>query len=535
MRRGLVALGMAILILAVGSCAKGESRSSEAVTIAIETNPVSLDPRVATDAVSQHVIELLFNGLVRADANFRIVPDLAERWEQPDDHIYIFHLRRGVQFHHGRELTAEDVRFTFESLKSVGSVHAAVLEEVEKIEVLDRFRIAFHLKRRFAPILYHLTTGIVPAEVARRDGFGQQPVGTGPFRFRRWVQNERVEVEAFPEHFGGPPHIGRLRLRVIPDATIRFLELKKGTIDLLPGSLPPEVLPLVEALPGIEVAKIPSSNYTYLGFNLEDPILSDLRVRRAIAHAIDRQGLITHLLRGQAIPATGLLSPQHWAYESSVKTFPFDPEKAKRLLAEAGYPMTKGPGRLTLNFKATTNELNRTIAEAIQYQLAQVGIVLTIRSYEWGTFYADIKSGNFQLYVLTWVGITDPDYYHYIFHSDSRPPRGANRGRFQNPEVDRLLFEGRHASDAHARKVAYGRAQQILANELPYVSLWHEVRWAAHKAGIRGFSLMPGGDFTTLKDIYTDDRRPTTDDRPARKNKDIGIRGHRSSDIGKRN
>lgn len=504
MRRGPVPIGIALLILAVGGCARGETHPSDVVTVAIETNPVSLDPRVATDALSLRVIELLFNGLVRTDAHFHIVPGLAERWEQPDERTYVFHLRRGVRFHHGRELTAEDIRFTFESLATVGSAHAAVLEEIHKIRVLDPYRVAFHLKRRFAPILYHLTVGIVPAELAGRDGFGQQPVGTGPFRFKRWVQNERVEVAAFQDYFGGEPHVERLSLRIIPDATIRFLELKKGTIDLLSGSLPPEVMRLVESLPGMEVATIPSSNYTYLGFNLEDPILSDLRVRRAIAHAVDRNEMITYLLRGQATLATGLLSPQHWAYESHVETFPFDPEKAKRLLDAAGYPLQDGV-RFNLTFKATTNELVRTIAEAMQHMLSQVGIALEIRSYEWGTFYADIRSGNFQLYVLTWVGITDPDYYHYIFHSDSRPPRGANRGGYRNSEVDRLLLAGRQAADVNARKATYRRIQKILAEELPYVSLWHELRWAAYKARVRGFHLMPGGDFTPLKDIWLED------------------------------
>ena len=501
MRRGLLLLGIAVLVLGIGGCGKGESRSSEVVTVAIETNPVTLDPRVATDALSLRVIGLLFNGLVRADEHFRIVPDLAERWEQPNERTYIFYLRRGVRFHHGREVTAEDVRYTFESLKTVGSAHAAVLEEIQEIRTLDRYRVAFHLKRPFASILYRLTLGIVPVELARRDDFGQEPVGTGPFRFRGWVQNDWVKVEAFPDHFGGEPRIGQLRFRIIPEATIRFLEMKKGTIDLLLASLPPEIFPLVVALPEVQVAKVPSSNYTYLGFNLEDRILSDLRVRRAIAHAIDQEGLITHLLRGQATVATGLLPPQHWAYESQVETFPFDPERARRLLDEAGYPLQDGV-RFNLTFKATTNELVRTIAEAIQYQLSQVGIALEIRSYEWGTFYADIKSGNFQLYVLTWVGITDPDYYHDIFHSDSRPPRGANRGRYQNDEVDRLLLAVRRKSDLNERKAIYSRLQQILAKELPYVSLWHEIRWTAYKSRIRGFAPMPGGDFTPLKNVH---------------------------------
>ncbi|MGH7431989.1 MAG: ABC transporter substrate-binding protein [Candidatus Methylomirabilales bacterium] len=505
-RLGLLPLGMAIILLGLGACGTGEGRSAAAVVAAIETNPVSLDPRVATDALSLHVAGLLFNGLVRADDHLRVVPDLARRWEQPDHRTVIFHLREGVRFHHGRELTADDVRFTFESLQTIGSAYTPLLQEVKEIRVLDRYRVAFHLKRPFAPLLYHLTVRIVPADIASQGGFGQAPVGTGPFRFTRWGQNEEVELEAFPEYFGGSPRITRLRLRIIPDATIRFLELKKGNIDLLFGSLPPEILSLVDSLPGVRTATGPSSNYTYLGFNLRDPILADRKVRRAIAYALDRKGLIAHLLRGQATAATGLLFPQHWAYEPQVATFPFDPERARRLLDEAGYPVTQEGVRFALTFKATTGELSRAIAEAIQFQLAQVGIRLEIRSYEWGTFYADIKSGNFQLYVLTWVGITDPDYYQYIFHSDSLPPLGANRGYYRNPEVDRLLLHGRRTSDTGGRRTTYGRIQQILAEELPYISLWHELRWIAYKARIRGFSLMPGGDFTPLKDVWIDDR-----------------------------
>ncbi len=505
MKRGLLPVGIAIVFLGLGACGSGEGRSSGLLTAAIDTNPVTLDPRVATDALSLHVIELLFNGLVRVDEHFRIVPDLAERWERPNDLTVEFHLRRGVRFHNGRELSADDVRYTFESLRTVGSAHASVLQEVQDIQVLDRYRVAFRLRRPFAPILYHLAVGIVPAEMGNENGFGQAPVGTGPFRFKRWEHNERVELEAFAGYFDGPPRIERLRLRIIPDATIRFLELKKGTIDLVLGALPPEVLSLVEGLPGVRVARVLSSNYTYLGFNLRDPILRDVRVRQAIAHAIDRDGLLTHLLRGQAIPATGLLFPQHWAYEPRVKTFPFDPDKARRLLDEAGFPEIGGV-RFPLTFKATTSELSRAIAEAIQYQLSQVGIQVEIRTYEWGTYYADITSGNFQLYVLTWVGITDPDYYHYIFHSASLPPRGANRGHYHDTEVDRLLIVGRQASDIPPRMKVYSRVQQILAEDIPYVSLWHEVRWAAYKDRIAGFSLMPGGDFISLKDVHIDDR-----------------------------
>ncbi|MFQ5839961.1 MAG: ABC transporter substrate-binding protein [Candidatus Methylomirabilales bacterium] len=502
--RGLVLAGGLILPAVLG-CGPRAGLEHPGLVIGIATDPTTLDPRVATDAVSLHLTELIFSSLVRTDAGLRVIPDLAERWEQPDPRTYIFALRSNVRFHHGPEVTADDVRYTYESLRDprLGSAYAGVLKEVEEIEVLDRYRIAFRLRRPFSPFLYHLTLGIVPADRGAAKDFGQRPVGSGPFRFAGWAPNERVELTAFAGHFRGGPRVNRIRFRVIPDATIRYLELRKGSLDLLPGELPPELLPVAQALPGYRLLQGPSSNYTYLGFNLRDRILRDRRVREAIALAIDREGLVRHLLRGQAIPATGPLFPGHWAYQGKVGRLGLDRDRAERLLDAAGY-RRRGGVRFELEFKATTDELNRAIAEAIQYQLGLVGITVRIRGYEWGTFYADIKSGNFQIYVLTWVGITDPDYLHYLFHSESIPPVGANRGFYMDPEVDRLLEAGRETTDWRKRRIIYGRVQQILAQDLPYVSLWHERRWALVKKRLRGFTLMPGGELTPLQDVWID-------------------------------
>lgn len=472
--------------------------------MALESAPATLDPRLATDAVSVHLSGLLFNGLTRLDPQAEPVPDLAARWEVTGGKAYRFTLRRGVRFHDGRELTAEDVAYTLRSVQdpALGSPLRGALEPVESIRVLDRHTLRLDLRGPYAPLLAALAVGVVPRPAEGGGATGAVPVGTGPYRLARLVPREQVELTAFPDHFAGPPRIASLRFRVIPDATTRLLELRKGTVDLLPGGLPPELLPAVRSLPHVQVLTGPSSNTTYLAFNLRDPILRDRRVRAAIASALDRDGLVAHLMRGLAEPATGLLPSRHWAYRGDVQQVPHDPARAKAMLDAAGYPAGPDGVRFPLTFKATTAELSRALGEVVQEQLREVGIRVRIVSHEWGTFFADIRSGNFQVTALTWVGIADPDYLHYIFHSASVPPHGANRGAYANPEVDRLLEAARGTADREARRALYGRVQQILAEDLPYVFLWHEVRWAALKADLRGFRLLPAGDFSALREVH---------------------------------
>ncbi len=490
--------------MAASACARGPAAEEGGLTVALESAPATLDPRVATDAVSVHLSGLLFNGLTRLDAQAEPVPDLAARWEVARGREYRFTLRRGVRFHDGRELTAEDAAFTLRSIQdpALGSPLRGALEPVQAVEVLDRYTLRLRLSRPHAPLLTALAVGIVPRPAEDGGATGAVPVGTGPFRLARFVPREEVELTAFPGHFAGPPRLTSLRFRVIPDATTRLLELRKGTVDLLPGGLPPELLPAVRSLPHVRVLTGPSSNTTYLAFNLRDPILRDRRVRAAVASALDREGLVAHLMRGLAEPATGLLPPRHWAYEGNVARHPYDPARAKALLDAAGYPAGPGGVRFALTFKATTGELSRALGEILQEQLRAVGIPVRIVSHEWGTFFADIRSGNFQVTALTWVGIADPDYLHYIFHSESVPPQGANRGAYRNPEVDRLLDEARATPERDRRRVLYGRVQEILAEDLPYVFLWHEVRWAALKGDLQDFRLLPAGDFTALREVH---------------------------------
>ena len=481
---------------------------ADRLVIAIESNPVTLDPRFATDAYSERITHLLYSALVRVDANFQVLPELAESWSQPDPLTYRFVLRRGARFHDGRPLTAEDVRYTFASMldPATASPHRRVYEMIDRITVRGPQEIEFHLAAPHAPFLVNMVKGIVPAHLAGPRGrdFGRRPVGSGPFQLVRWVEDERLELAAFADYYGGAPPIAGIIVKIVPEETIRLLELQKGNLDLVQNNIPLEMVPLLEADGRFRLITTPSTTYTYLGMNLGDPRLADLRVRRALAHAIDRGAIIRELLRGLAQEATGLLAPVHWAYEPAVARYPYDPARAKALLDAAGLADPDGAGpqrRTSFSFKTSQNELARRIAEVIQQQLAEVGIDMTIRSYEWGTFYADIKAGNFELYTLSWVGIVDPDIYYELFHSASVPPAGSNRGGYRNQAVDRLAARGRRTDDPHERRAIYQELQRIIGDELPYVSLWYPMNVIVLKRRVEGFVPSPSGDWYALTSV----------------------------------
>jgi len=499
-----------MLTLLISACNSG-GIPPDTVVIGIESEPTNLDPRLATDANSSRINGLIYSGLLRQDENGLIQPDLAVNWETPDPGTYLFHLREGVRFHDGTVLTSRDVKYTFESIldPALGSPHKSTFEQIERIETPDDKTIRFVLREPFAPFLLSMTMGIVLAQSASAQGadFAKAPVGTGPFRLAKRNTGESYDLSANPDYFEGAPKLSRVIFRVVPDNTVRFLELQKGTLNLVVNGIELDYIPLVNKDPRLKLMTGPGVNYSYIGFNLTDPLLKKQKVREAIAHAVDRDSIIRHLLKEMAHPATGLLSPMNWAYYGEVKTFEYSPQKSRELLDQAGYPDPDGGGpgmRFTLSYKTSQDEQGKRIAAALQQQLKEVGIEVTIRSYEWGTFYGDIKSGNFQLYSLSWVGVTDPDIYDYIFHSKNFPPAGANRGRYANPEVNALLERARRTLDLSRRKAYYRKVQEILAADLPYVSLWHYDNVAVIRKNVEGFVLNPRGDLYSLKDVRVD-------------------------------
>jgi peptide/nickel transport system substrate-binding protein len=496
-----------LALLALGACTQARPEGS-AIIVGMTNPVVNLDPRVGSDEASQKAHQLIFNTLVRINDDLGIVPELAESLEPSADRTsYVARLRRGVLFHDGNELTADDVVYTFRSFldPAFRGRSAAYRQQLAAVTALDRYTVEFKLKGRFASFPINLVMGIV------RTGSGaanaRQPVGTGPYRVVRFVPDDRLVLAAFDRHYGGRPRNEAVVLKVIPDDTMRGLELRNRTIDLVVNDLSPDIVHQLRESGGYGVATSAGTDYAYIGLNMRDRLLGRAAVRRAIGFAIDRQAIVTYLRRGLATTALGIVPPMSWAFESNVFDFTFDPAEARRLLDAEGLPDPDGDGplvRFGLSFRTSTSEVYRIQAAAIQQDLARVGIGVDVRSTELQTLRDDVARGNYQMYSLQWVGVTDPDMLRLVYHSSQMPPVGLNRVYYRNPDVDRAIDEASAAGSAADRRAFYGRAQQLIAEDVPYISLWYKTNVAVFQPDIHGVKLSPIADFTFLKDVSRD-------------------------------
>ena len=482
------------------SCARKPDPNT--VVVMIESSPTNLDPRVGLDAQSERIDDLLFDSLVRRNEHFELKPWLAESWEIPDPLTYVFHLRSDVKFHDGQPLTARDVKWTLDSLLTgkVRSSKAAAYSTIASVDASDGTTLIIHLKEPQASLLWNLSDGaigVVP--YGSGEDFNRRPIGSGPFRFVSAAQDKEVVVERNPHYWAGNAHLDRVQFRVIPDATTRALELRKHSADVAVNSLTADTVLALRRDPGLEVMQAPGTIYAYLAMNLRDPVLQDVRVRRALAHAIDVQPIIRYLLRDQARPAFSILPPEHWAYDSDVDRYPFDPSLARRMLDNAGYRETNGV-RFHLTMKTSSDESTRVMAAVFQQQLREVGVALDIRTFEFATFFSDITKGAFQVYSMRWIGGNqDPDIFEYVFDSGSFPPKRANRTFYSNPRVDALIREGRNTLDQAKRKVVYAEIQQIIAEDLPYINLWYLDNIVVHTARLKRIEINPAGNYDFLR------------------------------------
>jgi len=471
------------------------------VVFLIESSPANLDPRIGTDGQSEHIDELMFDGLVARDASFHFTPALAENWEQPDPLTLVFHLRDGVRFHDGSPLTARDVVWSVESIRSgqIVSPKAAAYVSVNTVEARDPRTVVFHLNHADNFLLTNLSTGafgVVPEGSGRE--FWRQPVGTGPFRFVSQQIDQNVVLERNPLSWSGAPKIERVRFAVVPDATTESLELEKGSGDVAVNSLPIDALAPLATRPNLAIEDVPGTQVQYLNFNLRDPLLKDARVRQAIACAIDRKQIIESLLRGHAQPAESLLPANHWAWAGDVARYEYDPARAARLLDDAGYHAGTNGVRFHLTMKTSTDEGTRLLAAVLQQQLAKVGIALEQRSYEFATFYSDVNRGAFQMYSLRWIGNEQPDIFG-VYSTENFSPRGTNRSHYSNTKLDALLNEARQDADTARRRAKYVEAQQILARDLPAVNLWYRNTVVVHNRRLTHIIPTPSGSYTFLE------------------------------------
>lgn len=494
-----------LLILFLSSCTRAVPTQPGVVNFVIESMPTNLDPRIGTDGQSERIDGLLFDSLVELDEHRIPHGDLAESWETPDPLTYVFHLRPGVKFHDGRVLTSADVKYTFDSIldRSVTSPKRGAYLLVKSIEAPDPATVIFHLSEPNSGFLLDIcrpAVGVVPAGAG--SDFANHPIGTGAFRFVSAQQDDSVVLERNDSYFRAPAKINRINFRVVPEAIVRALELRKGTADLELTSLTPDMIPVLKAQPGIEVTEEPGNNYSYIVFNFDDPVLAKRDVRQALALATNRQQIIRYLLRGQAREADGPLPPSSWAYEPNIKHFGYDPQQAERLLDEAGFPQSSGQNgmRFKVDLKTSTEESTRLLGSALQEQWRAVGVDLEVKPMEIATLFSDLTRGIFQLSTLKWIGVnSDPEFFEFVFSSKRIPPLGANRGRYRNPALDALMDQARSETDREKRKKLFSEIQKIVAEDVPYLSLWYQDNICVHRKRVSNVHLSPTGDYDFLR------------------------------------
>ncbi len=478
----------------------------------------TLIPILATDSASHSVAGLIYNGLVKYDGEYNVVGDLAESWEVSDDNLTItFHLKKGVRFHDGAPLTARDVEFTYRVTMDPNTLTAyrGDFEPVDSVEVLDDHTLRVRYKEPFAPALISWGAAVLPRHLLEgkdinTSELGRHPVGTGPFRFVEWTTGQRIVLERNPDYFDLDPDTGmrlpyfdRYVFRIIPDLGVQFNELLAGKIDMM-GLKPLQWVRQTESerfRSQYNKYKYLANAYTYLGYNLEKPMFQDVRVRRALTHAIDKNEIVEGVLLGLGVPATGPYKPGTWVYNPDVPKYPYDPEKAKALLAEAGWTDTDGDGVLDkdgqpFRFTVLTNQGNDQrlkSAEIIQQRLKAVGVEIEIRVLEWAAFINEfVKPGKFDAVILGWTITQDPDLYD-VWHSSKAVPGGLNHTHYRNPEVDDLLVRARKTFDREERKRLYDRFQEILAEDQPYTFLYVPYALVAVSNRVHGIRPAPAG------------------------------------------
>ncbi|MBS1814294.1 MAG: ABC transporter substrate-binding protein [Acidobacteria bacterium] len=472
------------------------------VVVDIESSPNNLDLRIGTDAQSEHVGALIFESLVKKDEHYNLQPWLATSWQWRDPRTLVFQIRPNVRFHDGSPLTAADVAWTIESMHTgaILTSKSSNFSSVDRAEATGLLTCVVHLKKSDVGVLFNLSDGL--SGIVKRGAGNKAPlIGTGPFRFVSQVVDKEILLDRNPYYWGKQPHIDHVRFNVVPDDTTRALEIRKGSADIVSNALRLDTVYYLRNDPRVVIETYPGSILNYINFNVTDPELHDRRVRQAIAYAVDRAAIIRAVFRGEARLANTMLPEGHWAAatDAEIPQYNYNPAKARALLDEAGLKPDTDGIRLHLTLKTSTDDTTRLIAMVVQQQLRQVGIALELRSNEFGTFYADVTKGAFQMYALRWLGANeDPDIFRYQYSSSSFPPKGANRGHFSNPRVDALLMQGQSETDQAKRRIIYVELERILAEEEPTLNLFYLNNVVVHSHRLKNVRPNSSANFDFL-------------------------------------
>ena len=503
----------------------GCRRKSSAFVIALGDNIRTIDPigSPSVDAASERVRTLMFNSLVKKDEKFDYVGDLASNIQRSVDGLaFTFTLHDGIKFQDGRPLTSADAKYTLDLVFSSNFAKSASFYEgsgtskkslVAKVDAPDPMTVVVTLTKPWVGLLSNL----VPVSIIPKDSYEAQkthPLGTGPFKFVQYDTSQQVlDLEAHHDYWEGPPAIQTLRVRVVSDMNALQAELRSGRVDIapLPTSLSPDAIKLLSQDPNLQVRQFTGSNLALLTFNTSQPPLNDVRVRQAIAYAIDRESMIRDLLLGQSKLAHSILPEDSWAYTKG-RTYSFDPAMSKRLLDEAGFkdPDGDGPqmrfGNKPLVFKISGSSVAaRNYAGVIQGYLKTVGVGVSIETSEQNALFDQLRYGQFQISYGQWVGGNqDPIFYKDLFAtseipSQERPAR--NRSRYSNLELDALLEEAVRTWDRPKARELYTKIQDIVSRDVPVLPLWYQANIVIAKKSVGNIQVNASGDWGFVRSL----------------------------------
>jgi len=468
-----------------------------------------LNPVLSTDNISSAVEGAIFNGLITFNEKLEVIPELAASWQaSKDGKTWTFNLRRDVFWHDGRPFTSEDVVFTYNAILNpkVNSVRRSdyiINGQPIKFKALDKYTVQAVLPVPFAPFLVRMGMGIVPKHLLggkdlNTASFNRRPVGTGPFIFKEWTSGDHVTVVRNPKYFLGAPKLAGIKYKMIADDNSQLVALEADEID--EAGIPPKDYERMKKKAGIKVYDYDVLLYIYLGFNLANPKFADLRVRQALAYATDKKQLVDLIFKGLASPASAPTAPISWAYNSNVPKYEYNPERAKKLLKEAGVN--------SLEFTILVNQGNKEREKAaviLQQQYKKVGVNVKVRVMEWSALLKIVNAPKdpkeFEAVIMGWSLGLDPDAYS-IWHS-SQYPAGFNFVKYSNKKVDRLLDQGRLTTDKNERKKIYAKIWQEIAADQPYIFLWYPKALTGIRDRVGGLSKPgPAGLFVHLEKVF---------------------------------
>jgi peptide/nickel transport system substrate-binding protein len=496
--------------------AAGEPVRGGTLVFASEIEPNSMDPRLQNDTAAFRINELVYSGLFTVDPNLEPQPDLAERSENPNPTTWVFSLRKGVKFHDGSELTAEDVKYTYDTMldPEFKSPRRALYDAIASVEAVDSHTVKFSLKYPFAALLVVLDHGIVPKAVAEKPGanLAANPVGSGPFKFVQWIKQDRIELEGFKEYHNGAPYLDKFTFRIIPDRNAQIVGIETGDIHLLGNVGPPnarDTKRLQESpKPGVQVLTTTAPGYTYVNLNLQRPALADAKVRQALAHLTDRETITRTIYAGVSTPGCSPLSPGTWAHDPAIRCITFDPARGKQLLDEAGW--TVGPDGKTrqkdgqplkLSIRTHTQDDQRAqVTELLQNAWREAGVDVEVAApVQFSALIELLNKGDYDAIVVGWVALADPDRAMYrSFHSSSP----SNWGKYVNPEVDKLLEQARQVSDRAERKKLYVEAANIVVSDAPYIFFEDQAYVNLVRDSVQGYVLNRSGNIKSVEKVW---------------------------------